>query len=124
VIVDSQGFNQTVYFSRPENVYIFVRVRRDYYSEESYPADGDEQIKDNIVDWSVEAENINIGVDVIRQRLSTPIYEVPGVGDIEIALDSSTTLPYTPTYAESNIVIDGRQLAVFAASRIVVEDIP
>lgn len=130
-VEDSQGETQTINFSRPENVYIYLKVKRSLYSEETYPTNGDELIKENIVNWSLLRNNINIGTNVILQRLGTPIYGVPntdypviaGIEDIEVTIDYSTTLPYTPTYTSSNVPIDGRQIAVFSTDRIVVESL-
>jgi uncharacterized phage protein gp47/JayE len=122
-ITDSQGITQPIKFSRPEDVYIFVRVKRDKYNEEDYPIDGDDLIKQAIVDWSLIETNISIGKDVIRQRLSEPVYSVPGIEDILIELDSSTSLPHTPSYSAANVIIGDRQLAVFALAQIVVEDL-
>lgn len=129
VITDSQGLAQTVKFSRPEILYIFLKVKRSLYSEEEFPTNGDELIKQNIVNWSLDRNNIDIGIDVILQRLITPIYGVPnttyptipGIQDIQITADKSTSLPHTPTYASSNIPVGYRQYAIFAIDRIVVE---
>ena len=122
VVVDSQGNNQTIYFSRPVAEYIFVKVRRKLYSEETYPTDGDNQIKQAIVDWSLT--NQPVGKDVIRQRLSIPVYTIPGIGEIEITLDSSPTKPYSPSYASVDIAIAIRQYASFDIADIVVEVLP
>lgn len=129
---DSQGFTQAIRFSRPETVYIFVKVRRKFYNEEEYPSNGDALIKENIVNWSLVTSNIDIGKDVIRQRLNTAVYgedgttysKIPGIGDIEITLDSSTSLPHTPSYSAVNISINDRQKAAFSIDRIVVELLP
>lgn len=123
IIIDEAGLNQTIKFSRPENVYIYLRVRRNLYSEEVYPVNGNELIKSAILTWSLDNKNITIGKDLIRSRLSIPIYTIPGIKDIDIALDYSLTLPHTPTYAYSNITINNRQIAVFSTDRIIVEDI-
>lgn len=122
-VTDSQGFLQAVFFSRPVSVYIFVKVKRDLYDEEIYPTNGDLAIKEAIVEWSLDPANMTIGKDVIRQRLATPVYTIPGIEDIEITLDSSLTLPYSPSYAATNITIADRQEAVFSTDRIVVEDL-
>lgn len=119
IVQDSEGNNQKVYFSRPTFIYIWVKVKRDLYSEEEYPVDGDTQIKNAIVTWS--ELNQPIGKDVIRQRLNTPVYSVPGIEDIEITIDGTTSPGDTPTYAEQNIDIVTREDAVFDISRIIVE---
>lgn len=132
-IQDSQGQDQIIKFSRPESVYIYVQVKRDTYSEETYPSNGDDLIKNNIVYWSLQTTNITIGKDVITDRIIPAVYgvtndsgvvSVPGIKNVEVELDSSTTLPHTPSYTTSNINITDRQKAVFAADRINVTSLP
>jgi hypothetical protein len=103
IVQDSQGINQLIRFSRPVSKYIWVKIKRDLYAEEIYPVDGDAQIKQAIVDWSLNVNNIDVGVDVIRQRLSIPVYTIPGVGDIEIEIDATALPSDTPTYLQQNI---------------------
>lgn len=117
-ITDSQGYDHEIYFSRSVAVYAYVRVKRSLYSEETYPTNGDDLIKQAIVDWSLIDSNISIGTDIITTRLIVPVYNVPGILNVEIEIDSSLTLPYTPTYGTSNISITARQKAVFATDRI------
>jgi uncharacterized phage protein gp47/JayE len=119
VVTDSEGNPQTILFSRPSPWYIHVKVKRNFYNEEDYPTDGDQAIKDNIVDWALI--NQAPDVDVIRQRLNIPIYEVPGIRDIEVTLDGTPNPGDSPAYAEQNILISARQIADFDQSRIVVE---
>lgn len=122
VVVDSEGQNQDIYFSRPTPVYIHVKVLRDYYTEEDYPTDGDNQIKESIVEWATL--NQGIGKDVIRQRLNIPVYEIPGIEDLQITIDGTPNPGDTPTYAEQNIAIAVAEYADFDTSRITVGDIP
>ncbi len=119
VIQDSEGRNQTINFSRPINQYIHVKVKRDLYTEETYPANGDDLIKSEIVAWALL--EFSPGVDVIRQRLNIPIYEVPGIGDVEVTIDATPNPGDSPAYAADDIPISGRELAVFATTRITVE---
>jgi uncharacterized phage protein gp47/JayE len=123
-ITDSEGTTQEIQFSRPTEVYIWVKVQRDFNTEEDYPSNGDDLIKQAIVDWSLDITNIDVGVDVIRQRLTIPVYTVAGVGDIDITIDDTPNPGDTPTYAEQNITISPREIAAFALSRIIVEDLP
>jgi uncharacterized phage protein gp47/JayE len=121
VIQDVEGNNQTIKFSRPVSKYVWVRVKRDLNPEETYPTDGDTQIKNNIVEWSLL--NLDSGDDVIRQRLSDPIYEVSGISDIEIGIDYSNNIGHTPSYSLQNVPVLGREKAIFDVSRIIVEDL-
>jgi uncharacterized phage protein gp47/JayE len=119
-VVDSEGEEQTIYFSRPVAQYIHVRVSRDFYDEESYPDDGDNLIKQYIVDWSLN--NQAIGKDVIRQRLSIPIYEVDGIENILIEIAATDDPGDSPVYAEDNIPITVREYASFLTGIIIVQD--
>lgn len=116
-VVDSTGNNQTVKFSRPTNVYIWVDVDYGLNNEESFPTNGEDLIKQEIVDWA--EENILIGDDVIYQRLSIPIYTVDGVGSIVIELATSATAGGPPgAYSAANVTIAANEFAIFATSRI------
>jgi len=119
-VTDSQGYVQIVYFSRPENQYIWIRVTRTLYSEEEYPDGGDDLIKESILNWSLDANNITVGKDVIRQRLAIPIYVIPGIEDIVIEIDATDNPGDPPVYASSNLVMTGRQLPIFALSRMTI----
>jgi uncharacterized phage protein gp47/JayE len=123
-VTDSQGQPQSISFSRPTNKYLWVKVQRDFYDEEVYPENGDQAIKDAIVEWSLNTANVDVGIDIIRQRLATPIYSVEGIGDINILLDVTDTPGGVPTYAAQNIPISVREIADFSTVRIVVEDLP
>jgi uncharacterized phage protein gp47/JayE len=122
IIVDSEGRNQTIKFSRPTEIFIYVKVQRDFYNEEEYPTDGDNQIKQKIVEWALT--EYTPGKDVIRGRLNIPIYEVPGIGELNVLIDWIPSPGGTPTYVEEDAPIASREIAVFDTSRIVVEAIP
>jgi len=122
IITDSQGNLQTVKFNRPVPLYIFVKVLRNFNTEETYPSNGDDLIKQAIVDWA--ENNLQIGDDVIRQRLSIPVYTVSGIADIEITLDADLSPLHTPVYAAVNITVVSRQLATFDIANIMVAVLP
>lgn len=119
VIQDSEGNNQSISFSRPVDVYAHVKVKRDLYAEETYPTNGDQAIKDAIVEWSL-TEFIP-GKDLIRQRISIPVYSVPGIDSIEISIDLTPNPGDTPSYVLTDLPVTSRQIAVFDQSRITVE---
>ena len=121
-IVDSTGTSQTVRFSRPTNVYIWVDLDYSLNTEENFPTNGEDLIKDNIVEWALQ--NINIGDDVIYQRLSIPVYEVPGISTIQIELATSATPTGPPgAYSAANVTIAADELAAFATTRITVTQV-
>lgn len=117
-IQDSLGHDQIIKFSRPESVYIYVEVQRNFNTEETYPANGDQLIKEAIVAWSLLSANVTVGKDIIRQKLIVPVYTIPGIDEIEILLDSDTSIPFSPSASAVNITISDRQKAVFSTDRI------
>jgi uncharacterized phage protein gp47/JayE len=121
-VTDSEGRTQVIQFSRPLTKYVHVKVQRGFNTEEVYPTDGDDQIKANIITWS--NANVGIGDDVIRQRLATPIYEVSGIGDIEIFLDLTDNPGDSPSFTQTNLTILSREFPAFDISRITVENLP
>lgn len=119
-VVDSFGEPHTVHFSRPTPIYLFVKVEYDLYDEERFPANGEALIKKAIAEWAVG--QYDIGKDVIRKRLSVPVYSVSGVGDVVITVDSSANAEHTPSYQSVDIPISVREKAVVRETNIVVEE--
>lgn len=82
VVVDSQGNNQTVLFTRPTSVPMAVEVTITRYSEEALPAD-----YENIIEAAVEAyaASFAIGQDMLIDRWLGPVYAAcTGVDKITI----------------------------------------
>lgn len=123
IITDPEGYQQTIKFSRAVDKYIWVRVSRAKYSEETYPTDGDDQIKAQIVSWSLDSSNISPGKDIIPQRLSIPVYQVQGIAKIKIECAKTDSPSGTPTYSEDVISLSAREIGVFATTRIIVQDL-
>lgn len=113
-VIDSQGFGQTVKFSRPTEVDIWVEV--DVTKDPAlFPVDGDDQIADKILEWG----NLRtIGQDVIvfgTDPLSCSFDEIPGMIDLVFRVGTSAS----PTN-DDNITIAARELAKFDSARILV----
>lgn len=109
---DAAGNDHTMKFSRPEELTIYVDVTL-VKDPETYPEDGDDQIKDAIVAYG---DSIQAGKDVVASRISAACFDVEGVldvTDIDIGTSASPTLGTT-------IAVSLRQLALFDTSRIVV----
>ena len=116
-VVDSTGNNQTVNFSRPTNVYVWLDIDYSLNTEESFPSDGEDLIKEAIVEYATTY--IEIGDDVIYQRLSIPIYSIPGISTIYVELAVSATALGPPgAYSNANITIASNELAIFNEDRI------
>lgn len=112
-VVDSQGFNQTVKFSRPTyvNAYIVVNVTK----RTGYPTDGAARIKTALTNYGL---TLNIGEALLNGRLYTPVNTIPNHNITSIYLGTAAN----PT-TESNIVASFDQLINIDPSRIVVNEV-
>lgn len=120
-VVDSQGTTRTILFNRPTEVPIYMTVEivpnTDPNESEVYPDDGDDLVEAAILAFALE--NQPIGRDVIVNKYFIPVNSVPGVNGIviKVGLSASPTL-------SANLILTSRQLAVFAAARIVIDSTP
>lgn len=117
VILDSQDLPHTINFSRPDIVDIYVEVRLTKFS--NYPANGDQLIKQAIVDYCngdlVEGRGFGLGENVIFSELYTPINSIIGHQIDQLYID------VTPSpLAQSNIVIGINQISNFTLANITV----
>lgn len=116
VVVDSQGFNQTIKFSRPTLVpiYIIVNITKNTDPNEGavYPANGNAEVASAIINYGLTFKD---GQDVVVNLFYTPINQVPGVIGIEflVGLDPVPTL-------SNNLPIAITALATFDLARITV----
>jgi len=117
-IPDSQGFLHAVSFTRPTEINIIVEV--DITAFAGFPGDGEDQIKQNIVDYSngvlVEGRGFSTGQDVIWSELYTPVNAVPNhsVTRLEIAKSGNPL-------AEDDLVIGIREVSLFTIGNITVQ---
>jgi uncharacterized phage protein gp47/JayE len=114
-IPDNQGIDHPIGFSRPTQIPIFIEVEITVDSD--FPEDGDETIKQNIVDYAngvlVEGQGFFLADDVLITRLYTPINRVQG--HFVDALFVDTDNPPTGT---ANISIGSDEVAVFLVDNI------
>ncbi len=114
-VIDSQGISHDISFDRPVLVDIYVDVT--VTPLPNYPGDGDDQIKQAIVDFAngllIEGAGYGISDDVIYSQLYTPINSVQGVqvDDLRIGIAPSPT-------GTTNIVIGNFELSAFDTTRI------
>ena len=122
-VIDSEGFSWEIGFSRPINKYIWIRVEYSRNLEEDLPMNLVSAIQNNIIAWSQTA--LNVGVDLIFQRMFRPVYDVPGIGfaDIKVAVTEDLTAPVPEDYISENVVISEVEIAVFDRSRIIIQEI-
>ena len=116
-VIDSQGISHDISFSRPTPVVIYVEVTLTTFPE--YPANGDDLIKQAIVDYAngdlVDNRSFGLADDVIYTRLYTPINSVAGheIDDLQISIVS-------PADGVINIPISITQIADFQIANITV----
>jgi hypothetical protein len=122
-VIDEEGFTWDIGFSRPENRFVWIKIAYSLNTEESFPINGIEMIKDSIDTWG--AANQDVGVDFIFQKLNRPIYDVPGIAfaDIKIAVTDDPDPPEDDAYEAANVVITERQIALIDKTRISVGEL-
>ena len=112
-VIDSNGDTQIMKFTRPTSKAVWVRATITKYSEELYPTNGDDLIKDAIVEYGNTFES---GLDVIPQRFLPLIYaNVSGIELVAIELSFDGT-----TYVTTKLDISDSEIATFDASRVTV----
>jgi len=121
-VKDIENTSWDIGFSRPENKYIWIKIVIKKNPEEDFPANGIELIKNNIEKWG--AENLEVGANFIYQKLNNPIYEVNGISlaDIKVAITNNLTAPEEEDYAEQNLEINERQIALIDRTRIIITE--
>jgi uncharacterized phage protein gp47/JayE len=83
---DSQGVEHVMYFSYPTEVGMKMRVFYHIYDEETFPTDGQDQIKAIVAEWATTSQLI--GKDMIPTRYIGPIYSgVAGIDQLVIQID-------------------------------------
>lgn len=123
-IVDVQGFQYPIRFTRPTGIPIYVDVQID--TDDNFPADGSDQIKQAIVDYaaggndSIGGTRGNLdgfppGADVLRARLYDPINSVAGHNVTQLKIGKTLG-----TVAEADIVIDTFEVSTWSTDDITV----
>lgn len=115
-VIDEQGDQQIISFSRPQAKYLWVKVTYHLYDEEQFP--GVDSLKASILKWA-ESE-YNMGKDVIPDRIYSALYPpyVKGVGQASVEIAVTDNVAQTPSYGTSTISISRSQYAVLAADRV------
>lgn len=110
-IFDSQGFVHEIGFERPNPTDVYIRM--DLTTDSSYPQNGDDLIKSNLISYF--STTFGIGDDVVFSRLYTPINLVPGheINSLEVSTDGIT-------YSSANIVIPFNGIASLESANILI----
>lgn len=114
VTQDLAGNSQTVNFSRPTEVDIYLEV--DLTTDAEFPTDGVSQVREALLEYFSTFE---IGQDVIvYPKLVCAIDPVPGIIDIAIRIGTAPA----PTL-DSNITINSNQVAVLESGNLTVTEL-
>lgn len=117
-IVDSQGDNQVIYFSRPTPIYIWVNASLSLYSEETFPTAGVQDVAAAILAYG---QSLGIGVDVLLQRVLCQIFTVPGVAGAPTFQLAATNSPNdAPNFGTADIPIEENEISTWDLSRIAI----
>lgn len=121
-VTDSEGNVWTIGFSRPVSRYVWAKIEYTLNDEEEQGDDIEEGIKEALVQWGLD--NCEIGIDVIYQKLFTPIYSVSGLASVvlKVASTLTTTPPADSEYVEANIMVGSTEIALFGLDRISVTE--
>lgn len=115
-ITDGEGAGQVISFSRAQARYLWLKITYQRYTEEQAPTEA--EIKAALVNWA--AQEYQLGVDVITQRVMQGLYGVQGIGNAFAQAAITDTPDGTPTYgsAVDVIPIGNAQYASLIADRI------
>lgn len=117
-VVDSNGDDQTVKFTRPANKYVHLDITIDAYNtEEDFPAEGDDLIKQACMEYGAALE---LGQNLIIQKWNTPIFSIPGIAEITVLQAVTDTVGGTPSFVSTNIAIGATSMAHMDLANITV----
>ena len=111
---DTQGIPHLIYFNRPTEIKVWLKIEITTDDKEKLEDFGGLQnVKNAVIE---EAASFKVGQDVILQKFYGVIYKtVTGIGYVNI---TATTGENPGTYTTKNIEIDSRHYATFEDSRI------
>ena len=121
VVVDSQGNNQEINFSRPVNEYAWVKVVYTLHPEDTFPVDGADAIKAAIV---ALGDTFEPGQDLLVQQLEAACWTVPGLQSVVVTIDVTPNPGDVPGYGAADIAVDADTLLLFDTARIPVSEAP
>lgn len=110
IVTDSQGFSQTVLFTRPTIVPVYFKIDITINASK-FPGTGANDIKESVVNYGIA--NFGIYNDVIRTEFYTPINETPGIETMDLFMGLSSS-PATTV----NIPIAITELSSFLTSQV------
>lgn len=117
IIVDSQGNNQPINFSRATPIYIWANIILTLNPQETFPPNGQQLVAQAILAYG---NSLGIGVDVFIQRVQAAIFSVTGIASAVVQLARTLNVNDIPSYGTSDIDIGETEISVWNLNRIVV----
>ena len=114
-IVDSQGFTQTINYTRATPVYIWVKMTITLNPQQTFPPNGLLNISNSILTYG---NALGIGVDVIKQKLESLAFLTSGVASATVQLAKTYNINDIPSYVLTDISIQDTEKSIFDISRI------
>jgi uncharacterized phage protein gp47/JayE len=112
-VTDSQGNIQRMFFDRPTDIDMYVRVTYTLYDEETFPIDGDDLIEEAVLEYGA---TLVIDEDVIPSRFFGPIYDkVSGIDSLIVEVSDDGVGWQTTKYD-----IENNEIAKFDEARITI----
>ena len=108
IITDSQGNPQTIFFSRPTPIYIWINAVLTLYTPETFPPDGIDLVQQALLNY---INSLIVGQTVLIQRVLAEVFIVPGIASAVITLASTLSPTGTPSFGSSDIAIGNTQIA-------------
>jgi len=121
-IIDSNGFEQEIKFSRPDPVYVWIKAEYTLLDDVTMPDSVIDELKAAIL---AKGADFSVGDDVIYQQFYAPIYAIaaPYIESVAITTATSSTAEGPAgSYTAANVTIDEVEAASFALARITVEE--
>lgn len=117
VVSPQNGQTYEIRFTRPTPIPVWIRVENVQVDSSGFPADGAERIRQALISYigSNITGGLNIGENVIYNRLPCKVLSVPGVIDFDMMISRTDA-----DYSRGNILIGEREKAVTGADQILV----
>lgn len=115
-VSDSTGNLQTISFSRPVYLYIYVDITL-AKDESKFPINGNDIIKNNIV---AQISKFAVGETILYQSLFSAIYNVPGVTLATVLIGGNAIEEKPGLMLSANIAMDKSQIQKTDTSKITI----
>lgn len=122
--IDELGVTRTLKFSRPESVYIAIKVEYTVYDEEALTENLSDVIKQAVIDYG---QTLTAGVDVIPRRFIGKVYNATdGLDEVTVyaqVLANEGDVPVELNWSQDKISIAPRETAAFNVASVFVSEV-